>query len=257
MQSKYPLFKQNRILKKEALTAIRDYSYEYGRLTYQDYDDGILSGCDISVEGDTLKISPGILKYQDKILLLAETERIVYTATDCMQYLKAKIEAETSSPEFITYQVVFSLSTQMECAENELEFCRFHLRQGAELRYQYKDFFDLDTEYDTIHLISAAWSGKGGKTLAPFITKFFSEEILKAPGKRAEDIIFAYGSLNRSTAEAPAVLTHYVNDWAQTTGKWKTKDEIYKGLCAILRAAQAGQPHKELPRQERRKILID
>lgn len=86
MQTIYPIFEQDRILKKEALTAIRDCSYNQLCLTYQDYAPGLLTGCKLTVQGSELELSPGILKLRDGILFLSEPERISYTATDCMQY---------------------------------------------------------------------------------------------------------------------------------------------------------------------------
>ncbi|GLC80083.1 hypothetical protein [Lacrimispora brassicae] len=258
MQGRYPLFEENRILKKEALIAIRDYSYDQMGLTWQDFSFGILSGCSILVEGAELVISPGIIKYDEKILLLPEPERIPYQATDCIQYLKARIELCDPSPEFITYQISFGLALSEECMENEIEFCRFHLRQGAALRGQYKDFFDLETEYDTINLLYAGWGGKGGNSLSPFVTQFYAEEILQASGKKTEDIAFAYTCLNQSNAVAPAILKHYVNDREPGSGRRKeTNKDIYRGMCTILRTAQSGKIQVDAPRNERRKILID
>jgi len=258
MQGKYPLFEENRILKKEALIAMRDYSYDQMRLTWQDYSSGILTGCSIRVEGAELVISPGIIKYDGKILLLSEPERIPYKATDCTQYLKARMELCDPSPEFITWRITFGLELSGECMENEIEFCRFHLRQGAALRGQYKDFFDLETEYDTVNLLDAAWGGKGGKALSPSVTRFFAEEILQAPGKKAEDTAFAYTCLNQSDAVAPAILKHYVNDREAGSGRRKeTNKDIYRGMCTILRMAQSGKMRVDAPGKERRKILID
>lgn len=258
MLGKYPLFEENRILKKEALIAIRDYSYDQMRLTWQDYSSGILTGCSLRVEGAELVISPGIIKYEEKILLLPEPERIPYQATDCMQYLKARIELCDPSPEFITYRITFVLVQYEECMENEMEFCRFHLRQGAALRGQYRDFFDLETEYDTVNLLYATWGGQGGKGLSPYVTQFFAEEILQAPGKKAEDIAFAYTCLNQSAAVAPAILKHYVNDRETGSSRRKeTNGELYRGLYTILKTAQSGKAREDAPRNERRKILID
>lgn len=258
MRSMYPMFEANRILKKEALTAIRDYSFDHAQLTYQDYSPGILTGCGITVHGSMLEISPGIMKYNNKILLLPEPEQVPYMATNCMQYLKARIEEEDVLPEYIAYQVTFILEQSEECKENEFELCRFHLRQGAKLRNQYKDFFDLDTEYDTINPIFSIWGGKNGRTLSPIITENFAEEILKTSGKRVEDTAFAYACLNQVTGMPSSVLRHYVNDWRSGGGKTKeTNMEIYRGLCEILRAAQSGKSGMEAVKHERRKILIN
>lgn len=262
MQAIYPIFEQDRILKKEALTAVRDYSYDQLNLMYQEYAPGLLTGGKLTVRENELELSPGILKWQNRILLITEPERIPYTATNCMQYLKARIDIDDSLPDLITYIVTLLLDQSEVCGEHDIELCRFHLRQGAKLRGQYKDFYDLETEYDTINLICAKWGGIGGNTLPPFITQYFADEILKASGKRAEDAAFAYVCLNQTTGIAPAILRQYVNAWEAGNGReadqpYRTSLELYRGLCDILHTAQPGQPRAEAPRKERRKILID
>ena len=42
------------------------------------------------------------------------------------------------------------LDGQLERGKNEIELCRFRLKAGAELRTEYKDFYDIQTEYDTM-----------------------------------------------------------------------------------------------------------
>ncbi len=49
MQNLYPLFEQNRILKKELLWSLRDYSFSHIQLEYQEYGQGIIQGCGIRV----------------------------------------------------------------------------------------------------------------------------------------------------------------------------------------------------------------
>ena len=80
MEHIYPAFERGRIMKKELLWALRDYSYSALQLQYQDYPAGIISGCHISVEDDMLTVGKGIVKCQDFIFLLTEEERIPYNA---------------------------------------------------------------------------------------------------------------------------------------------------------------------------------
>ena len=47
MQNLYPLFGQNRILKKELLWSLRDCSFAQLQLRYQDYGQGFLQGCTV------------------------------------------------------------------------------------------------------------------------------------------------------------------------------------------------------------------
>lgn len=62
MEHIYPAFERGRIMKKELLWALRDYSYSALQLQYQDYPAGIISGCHISVEDDMLIVGKGIVK---------------------------------------------------------------------------------------------------------------------------------------------------------------------------------------------------
>lgn len=58
MQNLYPLFEQNRILKKELLWSLRDYSFAHVQLEYQEYGQGILRGCEIQVRDGKLVVGP-------------------------------------------------------------------------------------------------------------------------------------------------------------------------------------------------------
>ncbi len=76
--------------------------------------------------------------------------------------------------------------------ENQMEMCRFYLREGSVLRDSYKNFADMSTEYDTINLICATVAGIGEKTLHPLVVKQFGEEIWNAKEKETFDLAFSY-----------------------------------------------------------------
>jgi len=158
MQNLYPLFERNRILKKEMLWSLRDYSFAHIQIEYQEYGQGIIRGCDIRVDGDELAVGPGILKYGRFICLMMEEEKVPYHAADRMQYLKLRIDADSLSPDYIAYRMELASDLDEKKKENEFELCRFHLRSGARLRDHYKDFSDMGTEYDTVNLIHADWA---------------------------------------------------------------------------------------------------
>lgn len=44
-QNIYPLFERNRIMKKEYLWSLRDYSFGFMKVQYAEFSDGILTGC--------------------------------------------------------------------------------------------------------------------------------------------------------------------------------------------------------------------
>lgn len=78
MQNIYPLFEQNRILKKGLLWSLRDYSFAHVQLEYQEYGQGIIRGCEVVVNGSGLTVKPGIIKYGRFICLMMEEETISY-----------------------------------------------------------------------------------------------------------------------------------------------------------------------------------
>lgn len=142
-------------------------------------------------------------------------------------------------------------------SENEFELCRFHLRPGAELRFQYKGFSDMGTEYDTINLIYADWGGLHGKTLAPVITRNFAEVLIRSRNSQPEDVSFACLCLDKSDAVPKAVLRGYLTC---KTGELLQPDienmECYKAMCFVADHLQEDMK-KERERKERHKILVD
>lgn len=51
MEHIYPAFERGRIMKKELLWALRDYSYAALQIKYRDHADGIITGCGVRPEG--------------------------------------------------------------------------------------------------------------------------------------------------------------------------------------------------------------
>lgn len=258
MQNLYPLFERNRILKKESLISLRDYSFAHLKLEYQEYGQGIVRGCDLSVQGNELAVGPGIIKFGRFICLLMEEEKIVYAPAEKIQFLKLKAAAYHTSPDYVAYRAELCLDSEAARMDNEFELCRFNLRNGAQLRTHYTGFLDLQTEYDTINLIHASWSGLGGSSLAPFITRLFAKNILESENCRPEDESFAYLCLCQSGAVPPAVLTAYIK---RRTGNREdtalNNSDIYRNMCEMLhKLGQSGGKDKPVTR-ERHRIMVD
>lgn len=258
MQNIYPLFEQNRILKKELLWSIRDYSFSHLQIEYQEYGQGILQGCAIKVKDEQLVVDPGIIKYGSFICLMMEEERIHYKPCEQMQYLKVTIEIDQTSLDYITYRIVLLLDLEEKRSKNEFELCRFNLRSGAKLRNQYNSFSDMETEYDTINLIHADWSGLGGKALSPGITRYFAETVLNSENSQPEDRSFAYFCLCKDGAIPVSVLAGYLCKRTKRGEAQKTNNiGFYKAMCAILKEIEQGEQKREKSVKERCRILVD
>lgn len=229
MQNLYPLFERNRILKKELMWSLRDYSFTHIQLEYQTYADGIIKGCEIEVREKELVVGKGIVKYDGFIYLITEEMRIAYEPTEQLEILKMKMEVDKRSEDFIAYRITLFLDNNPVKKEGELEVCRFKLRCGSRLRSQYKDFEDMATDFDTVNVIEADWGGVSGKTISPSVTGYFAENVLAESGSLPEDVSFAYLCLNQREAVSRKVLEHYINTRLGTKEEYSEKYRSHRG----------------------------
>lgn len=212
MENRYPLFAGGRILKKEALWDLRDYAYGSMQLQYMDYTDGIVKGCNVRVEGNCLIVGSGMLKYGDFLYLLQEEARIPFVTENRMVVLKAVFTVKAGNPDYLSYQVNFLLDQDVERQENQIEICRFHLREGSALRDIYTDFADMNTEYDTVNLLYATVSGRGQGRLHPKILLQFAKEMQRHCKKSIEDVAFCYHILQQCGEVERKVVEAYLQD---------------------------------------------
>lgn len=257
MQNLYPLFERNRILKKEMLWSLRDYTFAHARVKYQEYGQGILTGCSLSVKGEEIAVRPGLLKYGPAVCILMEEARIPFEAAQETRYLQMAVREDRSAPDYTAYRMELALSEKERKEEGVFELCRFHLRKGAALRTEYKSFADMETEYDTVDVTHADWGGLGGKSLAPEVTRRFAEEILSNRGSREEDRAFAMHCLCEEGAMPVKALAAYAaGRMGGELDEYMDMQKVYGALRRILEQSGRGE---ERPggRREKRKILVD
>lgn len=212
MEIRVPVFAGRRILKKESLWDIRDYTYAGWQLYYAEYTDGLLKGCDIRAEDGQLVIGKGMLKFHDFIYLMMEEERVDYQPKNRWQVLKAEFSEDETNLDYKAYRVKFFLDEEMELGENQIEMCRFYLREGSVLRDSYKNFADMSTEYDTVNLICATVAGIGEKTLHPLVVKQFGEELWNMEEKDQFDFGFCSLVWNTQGRVERKVIAAYLSN---------------------------------------------
>ena len=212
MEIRVPVFAGRRILKKESLWDIRDYTYAGWQLYYAEYTDGLLKGCDIRAEDGQLVIGKGMLKFHDFIYLMMEEERVDYQPKNRWQVLKAEFSEDETNLDYKAYRVRFFLDEEMELGENQIEMCRFYLREGSVLRDSYKNFADMSTKYDTINLIYATVAGVGEKTLHPVVVRQFGEEIWNMEEKDQFDFGFCNLVWNTQGRVERKVIAAYLSN---------------------------------------------
>ena len=205
MEMRVPIFAGRRILKKESLWDIRDYTYAGWQLYYAEYTDGLLKGCDIRAEDGQLVIGKGMLKFHDFIYLMMEEERVDYQPKNRWQMLKAEFSEDETNLDYKAYRVRFFLDEELELGENQMEMCRFYLREGSALRDSYKNFADMSTEYDTVNLICATVAGIG-------VVKQFGEELWNMEEKDQFDFGFCSLVWNTQGRVERKVIAAYLSN---------------------------------------------
>ncbi|MCI6552098.1 MAG: hypothetical protein MR430_00935 [Lachnospiraceae bacterium] len=260
MENLYPLFERNRILKKELLWSLRDYSFGHLQEEYRNYADGILRGCQVRVDGRELAVSSGMVKHRGFLYLISGEMRIGYKPTEQMEVLKLRLEEDRRSEDYILYRITLFLDRHREKKEGELEVCRFKLRHGSVLRDRYKDFQDMATEFDTIQVVEADFAGPEGRSLPVAVTDYFARLVLTENSSRPEDISFAYLCLNRDTPVRREILEHYVasrSGHGRDRERKRSRRELFEGLVRILEDIRGSRSIRVEGTAGKRQILVD
>lgn len=255
MENRFPLFSGGRILKKESLWDVRDYTYGGWQIYYRDYTDGILSGCELRAQEEELVIGRGMIKYRDFIYLLQEEARVPYQANDEWVSLKARFTERDSHLDYREYHLEFFLDKELILEENQLEMCRFYLRKGSWLRDAYKGFYDMATEFDTVNLLHARVAGRGQALLHPKVLLQFARELWEKDEKEMADYAFCFEIWNSAgRVEKQAVAAYLAEKRRNETVKEiyeMDNGEIYRYLAEVLQNVGRGRK-----REMTRKVIF-
>lgn len=221
MEHIYPAFERGRIMKKELLWTLRDYSYSALELQYKDYTDGIISGCKIRVEDNLLYIAPGIMKCQGFIFLFTQESQIEYAPTEYSISLKFRLIAREVLPDYVKYE----------------------------------------TEFDTVNLANATWAAVGENTLSKEITDYFARKVMECSHADVKDIQFAYFLLQSKEAIRCEVLRDYIarKTGCESRENGFDAEETFAKLEEILDGIRRGKDiyGQGRIRQDNRMIILD
>lgn len=250
-----PLFKKGSILKKEMLENLKNFPRDFSEIYYKDYGNGIISGCDISIDSFDIIISRGIIKHNNKLYILDKDYKISYENISNEVMLKIIFLDERVDNSFSYFESKIELSSELSLAPNELELCRFKMKEGARLRENHIDFSDFSTEFNTLNIINTKYSSYGSHTLHPKIIKNFANFLLQKSAD-SEDYIFSMLCLNSNIVQKEVIL-QYINKKLTLEEKDLSNNEIYKMLNKIYRNIKDGKKSEVIKRQRPNVILVD
>ena len=255
-EQRYPLLEELHVLRTSALCNIRDRAFDALPLYYEDYSDGIVSGCRLRTNQDAITVRPGIVRYDGFMYFLREPMTISYAPTEEYRMLKLKFGMPEESESFLTRSLRLELSDDMAVQENEMEFCRFKLKAGAVLRTKYVDFFDRMTEFDTVNFISAPYAAVGRSTLHPEILMAFATEAMEY---RLDplDQSFCVAALQNLPIAYEQIVFYLCHRLRVERQEWDNMG-LYGGLCTALEEIKRnGRREVRQARRGRREVMVD
>ena len=252
-----PKFEMGKILKIEMLDCLNNYPRNYLDIYYKDYSDGIIKGCDINITDTFISVNKGIVKYNGNIYFLNKEEKFKYECNNKYMILKIRFFEPNEKDDFEFKLSEIVLEDNLELSYNEIEICRFKLREGARLRDDYVNFTDFSTEFDTVNIINSTYSGISGQTLSPQITSQFGRELAEMNLENAYDINFTFMLMQNRALTEKEVITSYIRKKINIQDKELTNDEMYKYLLQILNTIKNNGDGINTGNSRRRKILLD
>lgn len=252
MRAAIPIFKELHLLKKDMLESLADYAFRSGQLLYKGYGDGIIAGCELTTTEDSIILNEGVIYFEGQMFLIKEPMSILYHPTNTITVLKICFSEQMQDDNLIYREIDLDLTEQTELQKGELELCRFKLQDGARLRYQYQDFEDRNTEFDTLNTIYASFSAKGGNTLSPQIVGEFAAEMLKAENLSELDTAFCLQLMRQDRPVGKEVLVTYIERRNRRKLQQITNIAIYKELVQILKEVTGGR-RREAGMQQKKK----
>jgi len=250
-----PQFNSGKILRGKMLESLSEYAYQHPTLLYQACADGIVSGCALTTTEDSIILNPGAVRYEGELYLINKPQFLHYSATDTTRVLQLVFHDKVTTETFITREIELCFTDGPSVDPRYMEMCRFKLQPKARLRYEYTDFSDRETEYDTLNTIHSPFCGLGNPTLSPDIIRHFAQEALSS-GASGLDAAFCLQLLSLREPVQRDALEGYIRLKLGKDTLCDTNIQIYHALLNCLAQLEQHSPG-EKKAAKRRMLLID
>ena len=148
--------------------------------------------------------------------------------------LKLKLVSKIEERKYYIRKGEFTLEPLKNINKGEIEITRFITREGAELRNDYQNFYDLRRDFNLLELINTKYSSNHEMgTLHPTVTKLWGLDASKKENLNIFDINF-YVMCLQGVVERE-VINSYINIKLNLKRHNYTNEELYENLLKILR----------------------
>lgn len=257
MKKEIPDFQEGAILRAKTLQNLCDYTYLLPQLIRKGYTDGIVSGMEVTENQGEISVDTGVFSYQGKLFCIETPITVDSFPTTSEVALKLRCISENKIKNGTEFQFELVIEDVTE-NKNDFELCRFRLQDGAKLRHKYVDFQDISTEYDTINLQYAQFSGFSHVTLHPNLLRLFAEEMLEIPSLSEMDASFCLQILSKREPLEILAIKAYLQMKTGEKHKESSISQVYEGLLSLLSIAKEEKPQVNKKKEKTKAtILID
>ena len=256
--NKYPIFKKGNVIDKITLDLLRDNPLEILSLMYLDKKDGIINGFELVTDYERRKVTvtKGIVKCNNEIYWMKNNYEFDMPEIESRYILKLRLFSGIEERKYYIRRGEFILEPLKSIKEGEIEITRFITREGAELRNDYQNFYDLRRDFNLLELINTKYSSNHEMgTLHPTVTKLWGLDASKKENLDIFDINF-YVMCLQGVVERE-VINSYINIKLNLKRHDYTNEELYENLLKILRDLGNERQTVEKKRMIPRKITIE
>lgn len=252
-----PIFRSHTVLKATTLSEGIKVSTTLIEQIYKEYSDGIIAGVELKIEGNDLVIQPGVIKYNQCLYVLEEEERIPYQADGVTSFLRIQFYEKQEREDRVIWNSEIYLTKEIEARTNDMELCRFVLKEGAVLRQDYKDFHDLNTMHNTLNQIEVRYAGKGEPTISPVLTQIYGDTLEKLGSQDPLDMVFMMECFRGNPVARKIIKTYIQKKLSHIEKKEMTNQEIYQNLKKILEQIRQTGGQRKAAIEINRRMIID
>lgn len=255
---KIPVFESGCVLTREMLDLMENMTLDLRSLLLDSFSDGIVSGCGAFMKDGVIAVGRGIVKIGNHVLFIPDGMEATVTPGNEWHVLQLRFGTAYREDNFLVRKVTLEITNDLAGGADVIEVCRFRLQGGALLRNQYRDYQDLNTEYDTVNEIYAKWSGYGKETISTRVLEGFAKEAMRRGMQNPQDECFVQMILNLSGRSMTRdSIQFYVSSRLARPYKEMTNMEIYTGLGEVLRQLRSTKEHVPGRQRDDRRIIVD
>lgn len=239
------------------LEHLRDFPKDLMDAYLHEYANGILTGCRLLVDENYIVVSPGVIHFDGITYVLKESYRVLYNHTNETAILKVKFIGENSDKDFVNHRTEIFIDHNTIIHQDEIELCRFKLKEGARLRTDYINFEDMTTEYNTVNIIHSPFAAYESSSLSPYVLTCFSKEAFQYKLNNSLDISFCMQCMQNQQITSKELILSYISARLEIEYVEGTNEGIYRHLLQILNRIKHNRQGKSNTDYLQKRILLD